>query len=66
MKHLCGHYFRFTADGVKVEEKSVPEKTVFADDADIKKDILKSLYARTVAVGPNPKLQKGPKDDLLL
>lgn len=49
-----------------MEEKSVPEKIVFADDADIKKDILKSLYARTAAVGPNLKLQKGPKDDLLL
>ena len=66
MKHLCGHYFRVNADGVKVEEKSVPEKTVFADDVNVKKDEFKSLYARTVAVGPNPKLQKGPKDNLLL
>lgn len=63
---MNGHYFRITADGVKVEEKSVPDKTVFAEDDDIKKEIFKSLYTRAVAVGPDPKLRKGPKDDLLL
>lgn len=66
MKHLRGHYFRITGDGVEVEEKSVPEKTVCADDVDGKYDEFKSLFKQTTAVGPNPKLQKGPRDDLLL
>lgn len=63
MNFVCETSFRISGDGVKVEEKSVPQKTV---GADVKNDIFKSLFAGTVAVGANPKLRKGPKDDLLL